>query len=300
MTELLLVHGRSQHDKDADELKAEWVDALRAGLVRAGLDLPVSENAIRFPYYGDTLRDLVTNGATVADIIIRGAGVDHAEREFLGAVMREIVVAAGITDDQLDAEYEEVDAVERAPQDWRFIRAVLRALDRHVPAVGAPSLALATRDVYLYLRNIGIRDSIEHGVREALRPGVPTVVLGHSLGSVVTYNLLRRDGGRAGWVVPLHVTVGSPLAVGPIKRSLRPLAHPTCVGAWFNARDPRDLVALNPLDPERFTVWPAVENKNDVQNDTPNRHGITGYLSDPEVASRVHAALAEGHRNGKT
>lgn len=294
MTELLLVHGRSQHDKDADELKAEWVDALRAGLDRAGLDLPVPATAIRFPYYGDTLRDLVTSSATVADILVRGAGVDNEEREFLHAVLRETIAATGITDDQLDAEYEEVDAVERAPQDWRFVRAALRTLDRYVSA-GAPSLAIATRDVYLYLRNIGIRDRIEEGVRAALRPGVPTVVVGHSLGSVVTYNLLRRDGGREGWQVPLYVTVGSPLAVGPIRRSLRPLDHPRCVGAWLNARDPRDIVALHLLDTEQFPVRPAVENKNDVQNATPNRHGIAGYLSDPDVASRVHAALTDNH-----
>jgi hypothetical protein len=35
-----------------------------------------------------------------------------------------------------------------------------------------------------------------------------------------------------------------------------------------------------------------VENETDVQNHTDNRHGIAGYLNDPDVAWRIHAALA--------
>jgi len=36
---------------------------------------------------------------------------------------------------------------------------------------------------------------------------------------------------------------------------------------------------------------PAIENKNDVANDTSNHHGITGYLKDPVVAKRLYDAL---------
>jgi len=50
---------------------------------------------------------------------------------------------------------------------------------------------------------------------------------------------------------------------------------------------------LNPLDAEHFPVAPAVENHGRVRNPTPNCHGITGYLSDPTVARRIHAALVE-------
>ncbi len=33
------------------------------------------------------------------------------------------------------------------------------------------------------------------------------------------------------------------------------------------------------------------KNKTDVDNPTQNRHGITGYLGDPEVARRIHEAV---------
>jgi hypothetical protein len=291
MTELVLVHGRSQQGKVATDLKAEWVDALREGLRSSGLELPIPESAIRFPYYGDTLDDLVKDRSRVADVIVRGDGVGEEERAFLESVLRETVAAAGIDPEQIEAVSEQGDVEERGPQNWRWVRAALRALDLHVPGASAPSLALATRDVYRYLRSVGIRDRIESGVREALRPDMPAVVVGHSLGSVVTYNLLRRDGDREGWRVPLYVTLGSPLAVTAIRTMLVAREHPRCAGSWFNAMDPRDIVALHPLDGMYFPVEPPIENKVDVVNGTPNRHGITGYLSDPEVARRIHGAL---------
>jgi pimeloyl-ACP methyl ester carboxylesterase len=148
-------------------------------------------------------------------------------------------------------------------------------------------------DVSQYLRNPGVRDAIEEGVREALPRGAESVVVAHSLGTVVAYNLLRREAVAQDWQVPQLITLGSPLAVGPVRRALQPLKHPERVGGWFNAYDERDVVSLFPLDPGRFPVTPPVENYGEVDNDTSNRHGISGYLSDPVVARRIHAALVD-------
>lgn len=133
-----------------------------------------------------------------------------------------------------------------------------------------------------------MRDAIDTGVRAAMDPGVPTVLVGHSLGTVVSYSLLHRDGAALGWTVPLFVTLGSPLAVTAIKRALRPIAFPKCAARWFNAMDERDVVALYPL---AFDVDPAIENKTDVDNHTENRHGIAGYLDDREVARTIYDAV---------
>ena len=60
---LVFVHGRSQHDKDPDELKRVWVNSWKEGLAKSGLALPLSESNIRFPYYGQALFDLVSDSA---------------------------------------------------------------------------------------------------------------------------------------------------------------------------------------------------------------------------------------------
>ena len=53
---------------------------------------------------------------------------------------------------------------------------------------------------------------------------------------------------------------------------------------WLNAYDTRDMVALKPLDSAHFPIHPPIHNKGDANNHTENRHGIIGYLDDPDVA----------------
>lgn len=296
--QLVLVHGRAQQGKDAAALKAEWLDALAEGLAKSNLALPIPDADVRFPFYGDTLDDLVrgTSADDAAAVIVRGEEADHEEQQFTRAVIEEIRQHAGITEDQL-AHVASADVVERGPLNWEWLQAVLSAIDRYVPYGSGTSIALFTHDVYVYLTNAGIRERIETGVAAALTPGIESIVVGHSLGSVVAYNLLRQQGHIRGWKVPLYVTVGSPLAVTAIRRALRNFATtrcPECVSAWFNAMDERDVVALYPLDTRHFPIDPTVPeiaNRRDVRNKTTNRHGIAGYLDDQEVAKRIHDAL---------
>lgn len=292
MKQLVFVHGRAQEHKDAAALKAEWIDAWRSGLARHGLVLPIDEADIRFPYYGQTLFDLAQGRAAdeAAAIVVKGDNADADQRAFVREVLLEVQRQAGISDAQLAAVAGD-DVLQKGPQNWEWLQAVLKAIDRHVPLASGAAIALATNDVYQYLDNSGIRDQIEAGVRQALRPELPTVVVAHSLGTVVAYNLLRREGAVQRWQVPLFVTLGSPLAVTAIRRKLAPNRHPACVGRWFNAMDERDVVALYPLDDTHFPLDPPIANKRDVDNPTSNRHGISGYLSDPEVAKALHDAL---------
>lgn len=292
MRQLVFVHGRAQQHKDAVALKGEWLAALREGLAKSNLQLPIPEDAVRFPYYGQTLFDLVAGVSPerAAEIIVRGEGEDADEQAFVRAIIQEACDKAEITDAQI-ATIGGNEVIEKGPSNWEWVQSALRAIDRYVPFGSGSSIALFTKDVYQYLRNIGIRDRIDMGVRQALQPGVPTVVVGHSLGSVVSYSLLRREGKTSNWNVPLYITVGAPLAVTAIKKGLAPLKHPECVGKWFNAMDERDVVALYPLSKRYFAIDPEIENKTDVQNHTDNRHGIAGYLDDKEVAKRIHDAL---------
>ena len=188
-----------------------------------------------------------------AEVVVRGSGDGAGEEElFVREALLEIVREAGVTDADVQAVAGD-EVVERGPLNWRWVRAALTALDR-LPNVSAWSVALATRDVYQYLHNVRVRDTIESGVRRALDDAGEAVVVAHSLGTVVAYNLLRREAADRGWQVPLLVTLGSPLAVSAISRTLRPLSWPEPVGTWFNAFDPEDVVALHPLTAPHFAV----------------------------------------------
>lgn len=294
MKQLVFVHGRAQENKDAAALKAEWVDAWRSGLAKSGLSMPISDTDIRFPYYGQTLYDLAQGktAGEAAAVIVKGDDADREQQAFVREVILEVQRKQGITDADL-AQAAGVDVVQRGPLNWEWLQGVLKVIDQRVPLASGASIALATNDVYQYLDNIGIRDEIETGVRQALTPEVPTVVVAHSLGTVVAYNLLLREGAAQRWKVPLFATIGSPLAVTAIRKKLAPNRHPMCVGRWLNVLDERDVVALYPLDADHFPLDPQITNKRDVDNPTPNRHGISGYLSDQEVAKALFDAVID-------
>lgn len=291
--QLVFVHGRSQQDKDATELKSTWVTTLRKTLENIGLDLPIADSDIHFPYYGDTLDDLASgiDEADAARIVIKGTETDDARRIFMQAVLDEVLERSGITAAQLE-DAAGSDILAKGPTDWEWLQGLLRAIDRYVPGASAASVAIATNDVYQYLYSPAIRNIIDSGVQGAIQPGAESVVVSHSLGTVVAYNVLKKGNASKGWSVPLFMTLGSPLGINAIKSAVRPIRHPQCASRWFNAMDERDVVALYPLTSKHFDVSPAaIDNKTDVDNQSPNHHNIKGYLSDPDVARQIRAAL---------
>ncbi len=139
----------------------------------------------------------------------------------IAEALQEARESRGITDAQVMAETG-ADVVELGLQERGVVAGDCQGARQASPRPRAAPLAAVTYDVSHYLKNPGVRDVIEAGVRSAVTPNVETVVVGHSLGSVVTYNLLRREGHGLGWKVPLYVTVGSPLAVNAISTRLQP------------------------------------------------------------------------------
>lgn len=148
------------------------------------------------------------------------------------------------------------------------------------------------RDVSLYLTQDEVRDAVNAKVRATLSPETK-VIVGHSLGSVVAYDVLMRNQPGEN-VRSTYLTVGSPLGLSPIRDALGDLGNPAAEAGWANHYDERDIVALHPLDGRNFPVEPTISNDNSVRNHTDNRHGIAGYLDDPRVAAAIHTGLTGG------
>jgi hypothetical protein len=284
---LVFVHGRAQEHKDPVALKKEWIEALAYGLSKTGLKVPIPDDAIALPYYGNALFDLTKNlGQVEKEAIARGGPAADPMLQFEADALLELSAKAGLAESDIQSQFGAAPGA-RGPENWWWVQAIARALDRWKGGLSAGALKLILRDVYVYTTRGGVAAEIDRIVTADISQE-PTVIVSHSLGTVVAYNILRRD--PRPLQTPLLVTVGSPLAIRAVRRQLVPLRSPK-VGAWFNAFDPADIVALNPLDAENFPVTPAVENKNDVHNFTENRHGIAGYLADPIVARKIYDSL---------
>jgi len=269
-------------------LRSEWLAALKRGLEAAGQPPLRDDLNVQLPFYADVL-DSLTSASKPETERALSRGPDEGTSSFAADFILEIARGAGIDDSEISAELGS-EPIERGVGNGPFVLAAGRLLDRKIPWLGGELLRRLTADVDAYLNRLDVRMAVHQIVAPAV-VGEPTVVVGHSLGSIVSYSLLRECEDTT--QVTLFVTIGSPLGMVTVKNRLqpRPLRCPRGVAAWFNASDVRDRVAMVPrLDRD---VFPAeIENVSDLHNPKDNPHGISGYLADPIVARHIAAALA--------
>ena len=294
---LVLVHGRAQQGKSEGELIEEWMGPLRETLgARASC---LDDVEITAPFYGKRLIELLARMGDPApeDIIVRGpAGGDLVDDPFydeesykalVGEWFDAVRETEGISEERvseaLGGEY-----LERGPQNWPWVLAIIRTLNR-IPGLDGDMIERVLRDVWIYLERRSVRKEIDAIVAPAFDTDLPVVCLAHSLGSVVAYHIVK---GRSVGKVSNLITVGSPLGLRICREALAPIKHPSIVGRWFNARDRRDVVALYPLDGKHFSISPAVTHFDGVRNRTSNAHGISGYVTNAEIADEMYRALS--------
>lgn len=140
------------------------------------------------------------------------------------------------------------------------------------------------------------RDAMRAPVRHALLTGAPPdVIIAHSLGTIILYDVLSEPA-FAGFDVQLLVTVGSPLGIGNVQSRLRdgagrPNPVPGSVQAWSNFADRWDPVALDPTLRNEFSPPKDLARDEAVNNPAKNNHDLTGYLSVAIVRSSITTAV---------
>jgi hypothetical protein len=106
------------------------------------------------------------------------------------------------------------------------------------------------RDVNDFLFDAQRRDAMEQPLLDRLSAGGgPFVVVAHSQGSMIAYDVLRRLDPKQ-FEVPLFITIGSPLGLQEVQDALRQwtgnrLPFPPCVKHWINVADRLDPVAFD-------------------------------------------------------
>lgn len=286
---LVLIHGRDQQGKNPADLQKVWMDTWREGLVKNGLEIPKNLRVV-FPFYGDLLDKLIGEAQLPQNPVEVFARGDFQEQdlEFFNDFLMDLAVNADVTNDQILNNFEG-DIRERGPLNWGWIQAILKTLDG--TQLANWSLKKFTFDAYMYLAIEGIKRKVNDFISEEIGKE-DCVIVGHSLGSVVAYNILRNCTLPK---VKKFITIGSPLGLRSFKDRLeKPIIMPKCIlGGWFNAYDERDYVALQPLNKAHFNIDPAIENYNKVENQTKNRHGIEGYLNDKYIAKVIVDSLVK-------
>lgn len=284
---LVFIHGRGQGTNSEQAIREYWTEAMQRGFTRAKVP-KVNLGQIHVPFYGATLDEAASRVVSgPARVLERGEATAEVEfDDFAAQIVLRIVERAGL-DRQLAMDEAGLTVVERGPERWEWVQALLRASERKLPWLARFGIGAFTADVETYLESPSAQAAVHNIVIPAISSG-PSVVIAHSLGSIVAYKVLVEHPELR---VPHLFTIGSPLGINVIKDHLQhPLRFPSGVGEWTNVSDEDDVVALySRLD--RNTFIEGIENISDVDNgDEP--HDIAKYLEDTNVARKLADALS--------
>lgn len=174
--------------------------------------------------------------------------------------------------------------------------------------VKKPLMRILLRDVHHYLFNTshtprpGDTYRVQDEIRERFLADTsaantrPHVIIAHSMGTVITYDVLKRVGEST--PVDAVITLGCPLGLSEIQDQLKPEysrrdGFPSKVTDWANIADRLDPVCA--ADPTIANDYKRNDKKvvqdEIVKNDGLFRHPVSKYLRQMSVRKAVRSAL---------
>lgn len=296
---LIYIHGINNEGKSAEHIERMWSRALAQAWGAGAPDWNKVE--VRTAYYGDTLATATNSWSGNSDAVAPMGPASPAEDfapDELFALHKDLQKRLGISDEEVMQEVEAteaqaVTAMAKGPHK-KWLKAIARVIEKTIPGSGPRMANAFLKQAGAYLSKPGLFDEINAMVKEQVFTPFQdisrTVVVTHSLGTIVGYVLLRKM--AAGEKLPLFVTLGSPLGIGTVQKRIQgPFLKPRVVTQWLNGSDPEDFVALRPeLTAETFGSA-AIENISDLENGHNDAHSITQYLSHTKIAHSILSAL---------
>ncbi len=224
MVHLVITHGRSHAFEIPALTQRPLEEAVRFGLQRIAsphfASIPVS-----LAFYGDHWRPDAGKLGDAADTA--AFSPSDLQQDITGDIL-------GMAEVSPEAEGDPSEI-----GDFATLNGLATLLDQHLH-LGDAVVRFFLDDVESYFGNDRLRGLALDRVEEAVMGANDDVILlGHSLGSVVTYDFLRE---RPGQRVIGFITLGSPLGLPTIRRRIAARHFPADPDRWVNVFDPRDLV----------------------------------------------------------
>jgi Lecithin:cholesterol acyltransferase len=285
------IHGL-QPKPPMDVLRRGWLSALREGLTKNHqLPLQAGDLAFELVYWADWLgREPYAAGKDPEPYI--EADGDGPLPRYRDRWVDKVVTAS-------------LDALKH-PIEWADSQKSLDWVSRHAGVDQATALFLQLHfiDLSTYYADEPKRMYLRGKLRDALlaQKGKRIMLIAHSMGSIVAYDVLRALGrDNPDFEVSHFVTLGSPLGMPNVLHKIRDenaaIRTPSVVRRWTNLADRRDHVAFDAhladdFDPNGDDV--TVEDKLVINGyrppkGKPTHHTIYGYLRTPEFTELVRA-----------
>jgi hypothetical protein len=284
MARVVVVHGVGQQIEGSLTLHDRFFSALAEGMSRVGGS--VQPDDVVFASYGDFFRPL-------GEVLAYGPafGPQDVEAGYETELLRALWQRAAETDPRVVPP--DVEVLGRAPI-WASRAVAALSGSRYFAGVSDRFLIGDLKQVRWYLTDPNLRSAIQHAVADFIDDDT-SVVVGHSLGSVVAYEVLCACPRPA---VRSFVTLGSPLGLpNLIFDRLQPKPRPPgaevrgywpgSVQTWTNVADAGDIVAavldLRPL-------FGAAIKQVRVHNG-PHAHDMRPYLTEKLTGAAIVAGM---------
>lgn len=264
---LILVHGIWQNT-DKNTLKTLWISFIKTGFEKLNLDTKILDKMdIDFVYY----HDLHQKYKTPKKILNFKSSEQLLDPITLTAT--ELVYEFG--EPEHIAVLEQSDLI---PNKYTALKLLAKILDGSKMSV---TLArIFAKEVYLYRSNEQYKNEVNQRFLDCL--GYPSVVIGHSLGSIVTFNSLSNQDS----LISSYITLGSPLAGKTFSERVTPLVKPKCCKHdWANIHHENDPVYIKNLK--------SMDKDYKISSKASNPHYIATYLTHPTTAQVIYDALTK-------
>lgn len=282
MAKIVAVHGINQQYRGSHTIYSEWYPALQDGLERADFVLD-SETEVKCAFYGDIFR----GGSKSKGDDIPDYDADDVEsgweEEFLLDLGQEAIALK-----QAGSE-----------SDGKKKKGVIIGIQRALNVVsGSPFFGNVAEKVVInflkqvktYLHDPEKREEIKNKVLAEITDDT-RVLIGHSLGSVVCYEVLCQNPDLP---IKAYVSLGSPLGIKRIVFDrLDPSpqngigSRPEGVEKWVNIADAKDIVALEKQLNPFFDG--LIEDK--LIDNGANAHNACRYLTTLEAGQAIKLGL---------
>jgi hypothetical protein len=296
MTKVLLIHGINNQDNSKENIEKTWSDALRGSAANVGLTIPDDVEFIA-GFYGDVLFEETEswnkNKPASTPMSVESPDEDYADDD-VATLYLEFQKKYSISDEQVAQELDDKDVFQAQAQAQgihkSWLKAIARALEKVLPSKGKRVARAFIPQAAAYLHKPYLKEKIDDLVMMQIIEGLPkdekVVIISHSLGTIVAYDLMRRF--RHQVKVKLLLTAGSPLGIEIVKRRLgSPLICLPNVDKWVNISDSEDFVALETkLTGETFGC-DKITNIDQLDNGDEDAHDILKYLAHDIVAKEI-------------
>jgi pimeloyl-ACP methyl ester carboxylesterase len=246
---IVITHGRDQAFQIPGTLERAWTDAVRFGLQR--VEFPHPERVgVDFAFYGDIWRVDYPGrkpaagddedadrgfGTRSEDSVVRAA--EGPPSELVRAVAAELSPGAA-PGPGADVE---------AERSWDDVARIVRVLDSRL-GVGKAVLAWFLKDLDEYFKTATVRDDVKERLTKKVRDANDDVILlGHSMGSIVAYDLMA-DGVAGNLRIRSLLTFGSPLGMKSVRDRMDTLhqgtPYPNALDKWVNVFNRQDFATV--------------------------------------------------------